>query len=305
MTIQKAIGSQTTWINVTEPNAFDLEELRRSLPFIHPLNLEDILSLTERPKLDTYDDYFYISLHFPFWDNVTRLSQPYEIDFIISPTALVTAHDGLMPSMKSLFTDAMSKREVRTEMLSKSGSHAFYILLDKLVDNLFPVLRIADASLSKIETSIFAAKGETLIREIALLRRDLISMRRIIHQMVPIVAELSKKDSSITGEGLQIYFDDITDHLLRVRDIVDEDYEVIGGLSETADMLLSHRINSVMRILTVFSVIMLPLTFVSSVYGMNINLPLADHPSSFWILVGFMMFLAAFMLWFFRRQKWL
>ena len=179
-------------------------------------------------------------------------------------------------------------------------------MLDHLFDYLFPILRRVDGNISVIEEAIFTKDDRQIIRDIALLRRDIIALRRIIRQQVPILENLERVDRKIIHEDLDEYFGDIVDHLYRARDIIDEDAEIIAGLSDTADTLLSHRLNGVMRILTVFSVIMLPLTLISSVYGMNIaGLPFADHPQSFWIVNGFMLVTAAVMLIYFRRRKWL
>lgn len=305
MTYQKATGSQTKWINLIDPTPIDIQGLKRELPFVHPLNLEDITSLTERPKVDVQPEYLYVALHFPLWDRQSSVSRPYEIDFIVAPNVIVTAHDGLLPMLTSLFDGCREDSDARTKLLSGSAAHAFYILVDKLVDYMFPILRKVDGNLARIEETIFSSDGQKIIRDIAVLRRDIISLRRMIRQQLPIIEELAQKDTALVTEDLKLYFDDIVDHLNRARDIIDEDYEVIGSLSETADTLLSHRINGVIRVLTVFSVIMLPLTLISSIYGMNINLPLAEHPIAFWLLVGFMIVLAVTMLWYFRQRKWL
>lgn len=305
MTYLKITGEQTTWINLVDPTPIDIEGLRRSLPFMHPLNLEDMMSTTERPKLDSQPDYLYITLHFPLWDPNNRVSRPYEIDFVIGRNILVTAHDGKMPLLTHVFNNTRDEQDVRQMLLNGSAAHAFYFLIDKLVDNVFPMLRKVDGNLRAVENTIFTSDDQKIIRDIAILRRDIISLRRIIRQQLPVVEELARTDSAILREGLERYFDDIVDHLNRARDIIDEDYDVISSLSETADTLLSHRINGVIRILTIFSAVMLPLTFISSLYGMNIDLPLQEHPQSFWFLTGFMLLLVLIMLWYFRKQKWL
>lgn len=306
MTYQKVSGEGTTWINLIDPTPIDIEGLRRALPFLHPLNLEDLLSTTERPKVDVQEQYLYISLHFPLWDFNNRISRPYEVDFIVTPSVLVTAHDGGMPMLTNLFETCQDEQDVRTTLLRGSAGQAFYLMLDKLVDHVFPMLRKVDANMRSIENNIFTSDGQRIIRDITVLRRDIISLRRLIRQQLPVVEQIAKMETPLLRAEMEHYFDDVLDHLNRARDIIEEDFDVISSLSDTADKLLNHRINSVMRILTVFSVIMLPLTFISSMYGMNIiNLPLAENPSAFWILSGGMMALAGGMLWFFRSRKWL
>ena len=137
------------------------------------------------------------------------------------------------------------------------------------------------------------------------MRRDIISLRRIIRGQIPIVQQLETCEHPILLEHMEEYFGDIADHLLKQRDIVDENYEIINSFADTADTLASYRINEVMRILTVISVIMLPLTLISSIYGMNIALPFADDPQAFIITAVIMIVIVILMLAWFRRRQWL
>ncbi len=137
------------------------------------------------------------------------------------------------------------------------------------------------------------------------MRRDVIALRRIIRQQVPIIEALESGDHPILHEALEEYFGDIADHIRKARDIIDEDYDIVVGIAETADTLASHRINEVIRILTVISVIMLPLTLLSSIYGMNIGLPFEEHPNAFIIVFALMVVITILMLIYFRRRNWL
>lgn len=284
----------------------DVESLRRAYPYIHPLNLEDMISPMERPKIDDDDQYIFVVLHFPIWDSAKRLSRPREVDFIVGRGFVVTAHDGSLKPLVQLFRQCEENPEVLHKLLGKGASHAFYDIVDKLVDYFFPMLRKVDMNIRAIEESIFTADAGLLIRDIALVRRDIIALRRIIRQQVPIIENLERKERPIIQEELDEYFGDILDHLYKARDIIDENYEIIAGLAETADTLINNRVNEVIRILTVISVIMLPLTLISSIYGMNISLlPFADHPNSFWIVNGIMLLIAFGMLAYFRYRNWL
>lgn len=306
MTFQQLTGDRTTWINIERPTSDDVEALRRIYPYIHPLNLEDVLSPIERPKIDDDPDYLFVVMLFPLWDPVSRLTRPSEVDFFVGRGYVVTVHDGALKPLEQLYDSCKDDEAARQKLLGSGASHAFYVMVDRLVDYVFPILRRVDVNIREIEEAIFTKDDRQIIRDIALLRRDIIALRRIIRQLVPILENLERVEREIIREDLDEYFGDIVDHLYRARDIIDEDAEIIGGLSETADTLLSHRINGVIRILTVFSVIMLPLTLISSIYGMNIvQLPFAEHPQSFWIINAIMLLTAVAMLVYFRRQKWL
>lgn len=305
MTTYQITHGRVTWLNIVQPTSADVEALRQAYPLIHPLNLEDLMSPLERPKIDEDDSYLFVVMHFPLWDPRLRLSRAAEVDLIVGRGYIITIHDGTLKPLQSLFQQCESQPDLRERLMGRGSSHVFYVIIDQLVDYVFPILRKLDANIRRIEEDIFTSDARAVIREIALLRRDAIALRRIIRQQVPIVEQLEHIEHPIILEEQEEYFGDIVDHLYKARDIIDEDFEVIGSLSDTADTLVSHRINEVMRILTVISVIMLPLTLISSIYGMNIGLPLEEHPNAFIIVSVVMMLVVVLMLAYFRRRNWL
>ncbi len=295
----------TTWINIVMPSPEDVEGLRQRYPYFHPLNLEDIRSPIERPKLDQDDDYLFLVMHFPLWDSRHEISRASEVDFFVGRDYVVTVHNGSLKPLVAAFERCQDTPDERENLLGRGANHAFYSLIDQLVDYIFPILSKVDKRVHAIEDTLFESNAKQVIQEIALLRRDIISLRRIIRQQIPIVQQLESVQHPILHDDMEEYFGDIADHLFKLRDIVDENYEVINSFAETADTLASYRINEVMRILTVISVIMLPLTLISSIYGMNIELPFADDRNAFIITAGIMILIAALMLLYFRRRHWL
>ncbi len=305
MTIYSLTHSSTTWMNLIDPTQRDIEALQRAYPFIHPLNIEDMTSISERPKIDLEDDYVFTVLHFPRWDEKLRLSRSSEVDIVVGRGFLITSHDGSLKPLERLYRGAESDMEKREQLLGRGAAHAYYLVIDALVDHMFPILRKVDQNIRRLEERIFIDEGRVIIRDIAELRRDIIALRRIIRQIVPTIETLDRYVAHVFRDDLEDYFDDIVDHIHRARDIIDEDSEVIANLADTADKLLSHRLNNIIRVLTIFSVIMLPLTLVSSIYGMNIDLPLQTHPESFEIVAGIMLMIAVMMLVYFRIRRWL
>jgi magnesium transporter len=244
-------------------------------------------------------------MHFPLWDSKQSLSRPKEVDFVVGRGYVVTIHDGVLKPLQKIWELAETDEEVRERLLGRGANHAFYSIVDQLVDYIFPILRKVDSNIRRLEEDIFTADTPHFIREISLVRRDVIVLRRIIRHQVPIVEQLETMAHPILNEQLEDYFGDIADHLYKARDIIDENYDMVSSLADTADTLASHRINEVMRILTVISVIMLPLTLISSVYGMNVPLPLQEHPNGFWIVSFTMIAIGVLLLIYFRRQNWL
>ena len=305
MTARTITHAGTTWIDIVHPSAADVEALHHRFPHFHPLNLEDIRSRIERPKLDQDDAYLFLVMHFPLWDARDELSRPSEVDFFLGPDYVVTVHDGALKPLTAAFDACRNDDHERNGLLGRGATHALHALIDGLVDYVFPILNKVDQRVHAIEDTLFESNARQVIQEIALLRRDIISLRRIIRGQIPIVQQLETCEHPILHERMEEYFGDIVDHLFKLRDIADENFEIINSFADTADTLASYRINEVMRILTVISVIMLPLTLISSVYGMNIVLPFADNPHAFIITAGIMLVIALLMLYLFRRRHWL
>ncbi len=296
---------RVTWLNIVQPTPADVERLRELYPYIHPLNLEDIRSPLERPKIDEDDDYLFVVMHFPFWDARQSLTRAREVDFFVGRGYVVTIHDGTLKPLVTLYQLCESDEDQRQRVLGGGANRVFYMVVDQLVDYIQPILRKVDSNIRSIEENIFTADPRTIIEEISLVRRDIIALRRIIRQQVPIIEQLEQGEYPILHEDLEEYFGDIADHLHRERDIIDENYEVINSLADTANALATYKINEIMRILTVISVIMLPLTLISGIFGMNVDLPFDEHPASFLIVVLIMVGMTSAMLLFFRRRGWL
>lgn len=298
--------NSVTWYDIVHPTPDDVDNLQRTFPYIHPLNLEDIRSPIERPKVDNDDDYLFVVMHFPLWDARHEISRASEVNFFVGRNYVVTVHNGTLKPMTRLYEACDEAEHERKRLLGRGSNEAFYIFVDQLVDYIFPMLRKVDTHIHRIEDDLFEADAKKVIKEIALVRRDVISLRRIIRHQIPILQQLETTEHPILHEDMEEYFGDIADHLFKQRDIIEENYEIINSFAETADTLASHRINEVMQILTVISVIMLPLTLISSIYGMNIDqLPFAHHPNAFIITSGLMIVIALLMLIYFRRRNWL
>lgn len=305
MTTYKLKHDRVTWTNIIHPTPNDVQALREEYPFIHPLNFEDMLSPMERPKIDEDDNYLFIVMHFPQWDPVQRLSRAHEINIVIGRGYVITIHDGTLKPLVRMFQSSENDAELRKRYMGRGANHTFYTIIDQLVDYIFPMLRKVDKNVNEIEESIFTQDTRKIIREITLIRRDVIALRRIIRQQVPVLEALENTEHPIIHEDFEEYFGDLVDHMSKARDFIEEDFEIVGNLAETADMLANYRINEIMRILTVISVIMLPLTLVSSVYGMNVPLPLEQNPQAFLVISVTMFLIAALLLFYFRRRGWL
>jgi len=295
---------KVTWTDVENPNGEDIEHLRRNFNF-HPLDLEDCLSKIERPKIDEYDDYLFIVMHFPIYDHDREISQPSEVDFFIGATYLVTIHDGRLKPLIQLFEDCHAYEQTRRRHMSAGASRLLHSVIDKLVDYCFPILAQVDHNIQTIEDEVFSQNMRQIVQRISVVRRDIIALRRIIKPQLPIVANLEHVDRPFIREDLDVYFGDIHDHLQKAWEELEDQREVLEGLSDTSESVISYRINDVMKLLTIISVVMLPLSLISGIYGMNVLLPGENSIWAFPIILGGMVFIALAMLGFFKMKNWL
>jgi magnesium transporter len=297
--------NRVTWTNIIRTMPEDVEYLRREYPHFHPLDLEDLMSTIERPKLDEYDDYLFVVLQFPIWDPVRKLSRPSEVDIFVGSGYLVTAHDGKLKPLETLFRQCQSDESIRQQFMGRGASKVFYAVIDYLVDYLFPMMYKIDAKIRRLEEEIFMVNERRVIQDLALVRRDIIALRRIVQPQIAILQNLERIDRAYIREELDVYFGDILDHLNKATDLIAYHGEVVFGLTDTANTLANLYTNDIMRILTLISVIMMPLTLVSGIYGMNVMLPLAQSPIAFVGILMFMVVIALSMLFVFRRRGWL
>jgi magnesium transporter len=204
-----------------------------------------------------------------------------------------------------LFDSCQANPEVRNKHMGRGASHLLHDVIDRLVDYCFPILYKVDANIREIEEDIFTEQVPGVVREISWVRRDVIALQRIVKPQITIVANLERKDRPFIREDLDVYFGDVLDHLYKAWDLLEDQRDVIEGLSDTANTLTTHRLNEVMKILTIISVVILPLTLLSGIYGMNIPLPLERSPFSFLLILLLMLLMATGMLLYFRRLRWL
>lgn len=297
--------NNVTWVNLAAPTSKDIDRLHEAYPQFHPLNLEDCVNPNERPKLDDYDDHMFMVVQFPIWDKVNRISRPSEVHLFVGADFVVTVHSNQLKPLIKLFKDCQTNPEARDATIGSSADDLMHSLLDALVDYINPILSKVDAKIQAIEEDLFDEDIRQTIHDISFVRRDVIALRRIVRPQTAVVYSLEHEKRPYIKKELDVYFGDILDHLERACDIIEEDAEVLASLADTNDALASYRTNAVIRILTIISVVILPLTLIAGLYGMNVKLPFDNHPQAFWIMVGMMVVVTVTMLLTFKYRRWL
>lgn len=297
-------SGRVTWIDLHQPVETDIQEVSARYPQIHPLNLQDFLTEQEMPKLDHQDDYLFLVVQFPVWESRDQIPQPAELDIFIARGTLVTGHHHAVPALDRLFNLARDE-QARPEILGHGASPLLYRLLDELVDDCFPLVHQLEHSLREVESRLFRSEARQMLQEIALLRRSVIALRHILYPQLDVVKSLERGSWPFIHEELDLYWSDISDHLSQLCDRIDEHGEVLAGLSDTVDTLASHKIDEVVRLLTVVTVLTLPLTLLATIFGMNVLLPYATHPLVFYTILTIGILLTLALILYLNKRKWL
>jgi magnesium transporter len=306
MSMNTVTENKVSWISIEDPTTEDIGHLRRYYPF-HPLDLEDCLSDIERPKVDEYDDYLFIVMHFPVYDPDQRVSRITELDVFIGSGYLITVHRGELKPLIDLFRECQRDERARVRHISKGAGQLLYGILDRTVDYIMRILARVGERIGDVEGRIFTEDMRSIVEEISVIRRDVIALRRIIKPQIAVISNLERKDRSFIREGMEVYFGDILDGFSRAWDELEDHREIIESLSATSESITSYRINETIRALTVISVLLLPLSVIAGIYGMNVKLPFAaagQNPYAFYGILVVMVVIVAGLLLFFRWKKW-
>jgi magnesium transporter len=291
------------WINIERPRAADRAWLEEHFDF-HPLDYEDVFSRNQRPKVDEYEGYLFVVLHFPVYDKRVNRLNAAEVDIFVGPDFLVTLPNEPLPPLEYLFERCRSNEELREDLFGMGAGYLVYKVVDACVDASFPMLRKIGLKLERLEEDIFEERNAEVVRDLSNAKQEIINFRKIVRPQRAALRDLERTKRYLTGE-LDIYFDDINDASERVWDMLENFKEVVEGLEATNEAVLSHRLNDVLRVLTAFSVILLPMTLIASIWGMNVHVPGQGTTHAFWAIIAtILVTLIAMVLWF-RRRGWL
>ena len=300
LNIETLTWGKLTWINVEQPTEKETKYLAERYPF-HPLDLDDVLSRQQRPKIDQYKDYLFLVLHFPTFNKVQRVTTASQLSIFIGQNYLITLHSGGLKPLVKLFRECQIRDEFCQEYFSSGSGFLLYRIIDRLVDYSIPITNKMLINVEEVEDEIFSGQKRDTVRDISMLRRDIISFRRIIWPMRAVIGGLEPKVRRFSDRDMSVYFGDVIDHMDKIWDALDEYKEIIEGLSSTYDSLASHRTNEVARLLTVIATILLPITVVASIYGMNINLPFQNTDFAFFFVLIVMAAIIGAILFILRR----
>jgi magnesium transporter len=204
-----------------------------------------------------------------------------------------------------LFRRCEEDKDLRQTLFSKGSGYLLYHVLDDLFDYCFPILDKIGHKLDSIEDDMFEGAAEDVVRDISNVKQEIISYRKIIKPERSTLRVLEGRTQRFLPQDLEVYFDDIVDAAERIWDLLDNYKEVVEALEDTNESVISHRQNDVLRILTIFSVTMLPLSLLAGIFGMNVGFPGEGTHQAFWVIVGAMVACLVGMVGFFRYKRWI
>ena len=293
-----------TWVHVAHPTADEAAELASRFGF-HELDVEDVLSKRQRPKIDEYPDYLFLVLHFPFYDKAIQRLNAAELDVFVGHDFLITIPNVELHPVTYLQRRCDEDPELRAELFAKGPGYLLYHILDDLFDYCFPILDKISHKLDRIEDEMHEGRSEEIVRDISNAKQEIIAYRKIIKPERSTLRALERYTERFLHEDLELYYDDLVDAAERIWDLLDNYKEVVDGLEQTNESVISHKQNAVLRVLTVIATIMLPLTLVTGIFGMNVAVPGEGASGPFWAIIAVLVALGVAMLGYFRLRKWL
>src|SRR5205807_8395916 len=228
-----------------------------------------------------------------------------ELDLFVGRDFVVTLPNEPLQPVEYLFERCRTSEEFREQLFSKGPGYLLYRIVDDCVDASFPMLRKMGNKLERLEQDIFEGRSKEIVRDLSNVKQEIINFRKIIRPQRVVIADLERTKARYIADDLDIYFDDINDASERIWQMLEGFKETAEALEDTNESVLTHQLNDVLRVLTVLTVVFLPLTLITGIFGMNVRVPGEGDIAAFWLVVGAMLVLAVGMIAFFRRRGWL
>ena len=305
--VQRIEAYGLTWLNIEAPTEIETAWLAEHYEF-HPLDLEDVLSRRrQRPKIDEYPDYLFIVLHFPRFDKSSGRLQAAELNVFVAEDLVITLPNEPLKPLSALWSRCERNEAAQEQHMSKGSGYLFYEIVDTMYDYCFPILDKIGFKLDSIEDELFEGESQDLVRDISNIKQEIINYRKIVKPQRPTLRLLERNVQRYAPQDLELYFDDIVDKSERIWDLLENYKEVAEALEATNESVITHKLNDIIRVLTILSAVMLPLTLITGVYGMNTDtLPFAHSGVfSFLFPLIIMAIIAVALFAWFRHKRWL
>lgn len=302
--VSRAIKNQRNllWVDITAPTEDDIDLMVETFKF-HQLAIEDAIFPQNLPKIDDYDDYLYIvlhELHFP--DRITHKIKTQELNIFFGKNFVLTIHNEPVPSIAKVFQKCLSK----TLSLQHGPGLLLHSIIDQVVDNYFPVVDHIETKIEDLEDQVLAGADQTVLEKIVDLKKNVMTLRNFIVPQRKILGVLCRTNIPYIKRSTSAYFRDVYDHVVRISEMVDTYRDVLNSTMDAYLSVVSNRMNEIMKTLTIITTIMMPLSVITSFYGMNLDMPeLKWGINGYFFAIGLMILSLAGMISFLKRKKWI
>lgn len=299
-------GSGVSWVNIANAGKNEINYLRKNYSFdLNHLRATAASVLAQRPVVFRSQKYLFLVLHFPTLKDERVI--PGEIDFFIGHGFLVTAHNNNLPALNDFFRLGKKDPDSLLSFSFESSAILLYEIIERLINDCYRLLDNNSVEIRHVEELIFSGNQKEAVERILLLRRNIINIRKIMQNHKNIFKELTRMKSSLVDPGaIKKHYDSLVEDSKRLWEQLDNQKEMIEVLNSTNESLLNNQMNLIMKTLTIFSVIVFPLTLLAAIFGMNaVNMPLVNLENGFWIIVSIMLIGTFSMIIFFKNKRWL
>jgi magnesium transporter len=294
-----------TWIDLENPSLTDIEYIRENFN-VHPLALEEFMVPTYRARAIKFNNCLFLTIHIPLFNAQKRTTYAGEVDILLTKTHLITGHKQDIFQLKQFFTDLHDSAGKRRLYMIHSTAHLLYEVLKTLTESCFPRLEHVVHHIDDIQEGIFGGDERKMVREISIVKRDILNFRRTLMPQRSIIESIIAQPIDVVPKEIKIYYQDLIGTNIRLWNDLESANETIASLEKTNNSLLSEKINQRMRIITVFSVLWIPVTIYLSIFNLNIvHMPLKDNPFAFAIHLSVLFFISAATFVVFKVAKWI
>lgn len=293
----------TFWVDLTNPTPEEGRDLLGSVLHFHELAVEDAVSALQYPKVESYGSYLYLILHRIDFAAREHCFQTHDVDFFLGRNYLVTIHTGDSRSFEQV-SDICGRNSMA---LGEGVAALLHRIVDAMVDNYRPEIDQLSDRLDELEEKVFESGSPNLAKDILNFKKDVASLRRVVQPQRDVVGRLARREFTFIDEQISYRFRDVHDHLVRIADESMFFQDRITSLLDANLATVSNQLNSIMKILTVIATVFMPLTFITGLYGMNVDLPHFGFGgvTMFWVLMGIMIGIVIIMLGWFRKRGWI
>lgn len=298
-------GPSVTWIDIQDPQKEDVEYLQKEFNF-HPLALDQLIPPSWSTKVEVFPNHLFLILFFPVYNKEKRESRSQELDIIVTKDILVTCHYNSVLLLKEVFDRCNLYAEEKEQWMTRGAGYLLYHVLHALWNGCSAKINRIDKKINAIEESIFKGREREMLKEISIVKTNIMSFWKIVRPQKGPFTSLRDISGEFFGSEFTPYFSNLRNHWARVASNLLAQRDTIEALEDTNTALLSHKTNEIMKVLTVFSVIVMPLAILSQIFGMNTSsLPLQDDPRGFWIITTVMILGMITFFAYFKKKRWL